>query len=408
MQRTPQETPHDKARVLLIYNTMIPSVYLCGHCQMTELASQGLIDYQSCTDRRLTNACLNWADVVLIGRMDNMQTLRLVRRLKQAGKYLIYILDDDLLNVPAGMRSAPHYQQEDIRRSIREIIRLCDAMLSPSPRLLGMYAADKRQLLTEEPAIEPVAYPAHDPAQPVKIGFAGSIDHKSELEAMLYTALRRVKDIYGDRVQLEFFGFQPAFAKELDIRMLPYCDSYDAYRRQMNDLHWDIGLAPLPTSDFHACKHYNKFTEYSAAGVVGIYSAKPPYDRLQTKGLPGLFCPDDPEAWVKAICQLVEDAPQREKLRQEACRLAQGPFSVQGVADSLARDAQDILAYRAPVSNRNYHLCIERIWGLFTRGWRFVKRHGVHAPAVAVQKIQEKLGKHRPANFDQSKDKGAC
>lgn len=190
--------------------------------------------------------------------------------------------------------------------------------------------------------------------------------------------------------------------------MLPYCDSYDAYRRQMNDLRWDIGLAPLPTSDFHACKHYNKFTEYSAAGVVGIYSAKPPYDRLQTKGLPGLFCPDDPEAWVEAICQLVEDAPLREGLRQEACRLAQGPFSVRGVADSLARDAQDTLAYRAPRSTRNYHLFIERIWGLFMRGWRFLKRYGIHAPVVAVQKIQEKLWKHRPADFDHSNDKGAC
>ncbi len=137
MQRTPQATPHTLTHVLLIYQVMIPSVYLCGHCQMTELAAQGQIDYRSCTERKLTNACLNWADVVLIGRLDGMQTLRLVCRLKQAGKYLIYILDDDLLNVPDGMRSAPHYQQEDIRRSIREIIRLCDAMLSPSPGSLG-------------------------------------------------------------------------------------------------------------------------------------------------------------------------------------------------------------------------------------------------------------------------------
>ncbi len=408
MQRTPQATPHTLAHVLLIYQVMIPSVYLCGHCQMTELAAQERIDYRSCTERKLTNSCLNWADVVLIGRMDGTQTLRLVRRLKQAGKYLIYILDDDLLNVPDGMRSAPHYQQEDIRRSIREIIRLCDAMLSPSPQLLRMYAAAKRQLLTEEPAIEPIAYLPGDPAQPVKIGFAGSVDHKSELEAMLYTALQRVKAIYGDRVQLEFFGFQPAFARELDIRILPYCDSYDAYRRQMNGLHWDIGLAPLPTSDFHACKHYNKFTEYSAAGVVGIYSAKPPYDRLQDKRVPGLFCPDDPDAWVEAICHLIDDMPLRERLRQEACRLTRGPFSVRGVADSLARDAQDILAYRAPSSARNYHLCIERMGGLFMRAWRFLKRNGIHAPAVAVRKIQEKLGRHHPAASIHSKDKGAC
>ena len=84
--------------------------------------------------------------------MPSRQSRRLAERLCKAGKYLIYILDDDLLNIPEGIASAKHYWQPGVQRNIREIMGMSHAILSPSPLLLEKYAVDGRVgLLTREP-----------------------------------------------------------------------------------------------------------------------------------------------------------------------------------------------------------------------------------------------------------------
>ena len=101
-------------RVLLLYRTtivnpvMIPSVRLCGHLQMQALADAGEIEYRESSIDKLVGMDISWPDIVLLGRLDTRAELRLARRLKRAGKYLIYIMDDDLLNVPQSMSSASH------------------------------------------------------------------------------------------------------------------------------------------------------------------------------------------------------------------------------------------------------------------------------------------------------------
>lgn len=315
--------------VLLIYRTMIPSVRLCGHCQMEELSRQGHLEYRAQKGIKLRRTDLNWADIVLLGRLDNWYEYRLTKMLKEAGKYVIYIIDDDLLNIPPEISSAAHYQREDVKKHIRGMIELSDAILSPSPILLEKYAVDdRRALIIEEPAIDPVPYKPHDPDKPVKIGFAGSIDRVGDVENILGDALKRIKCKYEDKVEFEFFGAIPSFADEIDAKTIPYCDGYDAYRKRLNELEWDIGLAPMPDTPFHACKHYNKFVEYSAAGIATIFSNKYPYIRLMNMGAPGLFCENDSFAWYEALEQLITNSEKREQLRKEAILYAKNKMSI--------------------------------------------------------------------------------
>ena len=42
-----------KSHVFLIYKAMIPSVMLCGHCQIEELAAQDLIEYRHACVRKV-------------------------------------------------------------------------------------------------------------------------------------------------------------------------------------------------------------------------------------------------------------------------------------------------------------------------------------------------------------------
>ena len=330
--------------MLLIYRALTPSIRLCGHCQMAYLAEQGRLEYRAVQEMRLAAADIDWADIVLLGRLDSWYEHRLTRMARGAGKYLAYILDDDLLNIPPEVTSARYYGQREIQGHIRAMIELSDAIVSPSPLLLEKYAPGKGAIQVEEPAVDPVEYRPRPAGEPVKIGFAGSIDRIGDVEDVLRDALLRIADAYGDGVRFEFLGAAPDFAQRLGARCVPYCEDYDAYRRALNALQWDIGLAPMPDTPFHACKHYNKFSEYAAAGIVGVFSDVCPYTRIRT-AFPGcgVFCENTPESWVRALSGLIGDHEGREDLRRRAIQCARTSLSI-------PRSAEGLLAALPPLS----------------------------------------------------------
>lgn len=393
-----QQQEKRQNHVLLIHRKMIPSIRLCGHCQLEYLAREGKLEYRAIQEMKLKNSDLNWADVVLLGRLDSWYEYQLTKKLHEAGKYLIYIIDDDLLNIPPEISSAAYYGQKEIQGYIRGMIEMSDAILSPSPLLLEKYAVNgRRAIQIEEPAIDPVPYKPHDPGKSVKIGFAGSIDRTGDIEGILKDALIRIKREYGDKVQFEFFGAIPSFAKEIDARCIPYCDSYDEYRKTLNSLEWDIGLAPMPDTPFHACKHYNKFVEYAAAGIVGVFSDVEPYKRIKRFRDARILCGNFPQGWYESMRTLIDEDGQREAYRQKALSLAENDFSIAATAEALEKkicglakeckavpdktiSLEDIrhkyFIYEIKIRIKAYgvHGCIKKAFGMFLKRLQIVLR----------------------------------
>ena len=375
-------------RVLLVYRELIPSIRLCGHCQLESLAKRGIIEYRAVQEMSLSVADMNWAEIAVLGRLDSWYELQIARRLHRSGRYVIYILDDDLLNISPDVSSAAFYAQPEVRENILGMIGESDALLTPSPLLAEKYARDGRvALMTEEPALDPVPYAAHDPSGPVKIGFAGSIDRKGDLDRLLREALLRVRDRYGERVRFEFFGAKPDFIPALNARHIPYCDSYDVYRKTLDACAWDIGLAPLAASEFNACKHYNKFCEYAAAGIVGIYSDCMPYTRIPDRALYGRFCSNMPEDWYDAICALIEDREAREACRERCCACAAGPLNVDAVADALWRDLTPLAEHLRLRQIPGNSLKMLKLHNVRLRAADILGRYGWKTPFVAAKKV---------------------
>lgn len=325
-----------KKRVLHLYKELIPSARLCGHCQLEALTAQGLIEYRHYPVKSVRKEALDWAEIVVLCRLDNTYEHRLAQLLKRSGKYIIYVLDDDLLNVPAELSSGAYYASPEIQTNIRRMIALSNAMISPSPLLLEKYAGNARKgILLEEPAIAPVQYMPHDPEKPVRIGFAGSIDRTGDIDGILREALFRIKDEYGKNVEFVFYGAIPSWAAGIGAQCVPYSDAYDAYRETMNALQMDIGLAPMPDTDFHACKHYNKFIEYAAANTVGIFSAVSPYDRISTLFGWELLCDNTSDSWYGMIKKLLDQPVLLDKLKRRVATLAETQFSTLASAQTL-------------------------------------------------------------------------
>ena len=336
-----------KLRFLLTYAGEFPSVQLCASAQLEELAKQELLDYRAMSYHKVSAKDLNWADCVILGRSDSWYERKLAKKAKQAGKYVAYLIDDDLLNVPENLLSADHFSRKDIRKNIQDMILLSDMILSPSPVLLEKYApaeSGRKGILVEEPALLPVQYTPWDTDRPVQIGFAGSLDRVDDIEHILKEALLRIKKEYGNRVSFSFFGAIPSFAAQLDAKTIPFCESYETYLQTLNGLSWDIGLAPMPDTAFHSCKHYIKFIEYSAAGVVGIYSHTGPYLRLKKWPDCALFCENTAEDWYQAIKALLDDPGMREQMRKNASLSCAKDLNLHTVAADYYRQMMACMA----------------------------------------------------------------
>lgn len=359
---------------------------------MEELHRQGLLEYRAKQLMQVTREDLQWAEVVLVGRADSWYEYRLVRRLRSAGKVIAYILDDDLLNISHVSKSASYFQRPEIRKSINRILGLSDALISPSPVLLKKYAPSTRKqlgLLTEEPSVHVGIYEQHDPMQPVRIGFAGSVDRTQDIETILKDALVRIKSEYGSRVEVQFYGAVPSYAEALDAKVIPYCDSYEEYKRTLNGLGWDIGLAPMPDTEFHACKHYNKYVEYAGAGILGVYSDVAPYTRLKARSGVGLFVENSSNGWYAAIRSLIEDRERLETMRKQVHEDAQSALSIQSVAAEYWHQLAQIVPESVPEDRTMYHIFLYKIEHFVWKAVSFLNHYRFRSVHMLLEKLKK-------------------
>lgn len=369
---------HFLPRVLMIARRMTPSQRLCGHEQLRALCESGYIEYQFCETAKLTASLLAWADTLLIARGDNALELAAMRQAKAAGRLVGYMLDDDLPGVPESLPCAAHYGDRQVRKSIRSLIECADFLLSPSPVLLEKYGTGKETVRIEEPAVQSVVFVPHDEDAPVVIGFAGSADRFADVQDILGDVLPEIAKT--ENVRFEFIGAQPELAEKLGAACLPYFADYQEYRIRLNGRKWDIGLAPMPDSEFARCKHYNKFIEYAASGACCVMSALPPYTRLDEPGFPGVFCENTKEAWTSALRSLIHDRPRLEKMRMEASNLAHSRFSISQTAQELLLSAPAFLSHIAPQENTRFSLAGAKVTAAAQRAAEMARRSRKESP----------------------------
>lgn len=317
--------------VLITSTTFIPSVILCGHCQMDYLEKLDELKYRFIISHFTKKEDVEWADIIIFLRSDSDIDAYISKIAKKAGKHLVYVMDDDLLNVPSYLSSAPYYSLPSTKKNIKTIMSNCNTFLTPSRVLLEKYGKlFKRSFLIDEPSLNIID--KKEKNEKLKIGFAGSIDRSEDIQKILKEAIEIIHDKYKDQVQIEFMGAKPDFVDELGLTHLPYQDGYDAYTAFMSRCNWDIGLAPMPSSEFHRCKYINKYVEYSSFGIVGIYSNVEPYIYGITDKNNGLLVENNTKDWVDAISLLIEDNGLRNKISENCLNIAKNEYSLNKLA----------------------------------------------------------------------------
>lgn len=214
-----------------------------------------------------------------------------------------------------------HRNAEDIiyANFMEELLGYCVAITSTTPYLAKLYGERYGKPYHVLPnCLQPSFWADRERENDtLTIGVCGGSSHYADWR-LVDDALRRVAREFP--VKITVGGYLPDYLDRKGITYIPwgpYEDLPDMVRQ------FDIGLCPLPKTEFNMCKSGIKALEYMASardvqgkqgGVAVLASNMPVYRRVVNNKSNGLLVNDD--EWYEAIKTVIEDEFLRWKLQQ--------------------------------------------------------------------------------------------
>ncbi|MBD2864804.1 glycosyltransferase [Paenibacillus oceani] len=385
----------DKTNVLAYSFREIPSATVGVIKPLKTLMINKIINFRYANSLQVSKEDILWADVVICIRGTEAIELKIIEECRRIGKFTIYFLDDDLLSVPKTANSFDYFNMEAIQNNIKVILSNCALLWTTNSNIQDKYKRFTNDtIVIDAPALLIDTMPVFNGKdKPIRIGFAGGIDHNRFLNTLLEPVIRNIIEKYSDSVQIEFFGARPDFIKKNDnIHHIPFADDYSEYVNVIKSREWDIGLAPLEDSEFHKCKYFNKYLEYGAIGAAGIYSNHQPFTFIVKDGFNGVLVENTIHEWTIGIERLIENPKLRQSIREQSYIQLKDSFTVEKIAITLTKYIVELTTYRAPLileKDIRYKKVSENT--LLYKIKAIIKAHGTSSFGIIMKKIYLKI-----------------
>lgn len=307
------------SEILLISHARIPTVRLLEQI-LSHVAASCDGTLRSRTMANLSLADLRPRTVPLFARVDSIPSHRLAMLMHKVGIGYWYYLDDNFWELDPGSEIGQYYRDPGVQRRLEELLEHADRILVSTTalrdylhrfgdRVVQIDSFFDFSLVPELPAM-PSARPF------IRGGFASSADRGVDLLPVLpdlLTALDR-----NDKFEFELIGPDfDAIEPHPRIRRFPVLTDYESYVRFQLDRQWDFAIAPLSGVRSNIYKTDNKYREYAALGIPGIYQESLPYESV-VDGETGLIVSDEGRSWLDAIDLYVTSPELRQKVRTQA------------------------------------------------------------------------------------------
>jgi glycosyltransferase involved in cell wall biosynthesis len=260
-----------------------------------------------------------------------------LRLLVEAGRPYLFYLDDNFWEIEGATPLAHYYRHPSVRRALNEAVRHAHRVVVHSPELAQFLAGFNSAIEVLPPffdfgLIEDVR---PEPSDEIRIGFAGSLLRVVDLE-IIQPIVAPLLEAHP-RIVFEFAGVIPRdTAASERLRFFPHVPDYDTYIRFQAARGWAIGLAPLLDTEANRCKTDNKYREYGACRIAGLYSAIVPYRHSVRNGETGLLLGNSPSEWLEAVTGLITDHERRSSIGEMAFQDVHSRYKVESVAPQWA------------------------------------------------------------------------
>ena len=334
------------AKILVECPQLISSVRVGVLEALIPLEQKGICSVRYRDTKDITRNDIQWCDCLVCVRGCEYPTLRIIQAAKRAGRFLVYFLDDDLLEIPLGNESTKYYSDNKIKCYMLKILSLCDVLWAVNIQIIEKYKCwCPRTILCRVPA--QIQKEPQTAKGVTHVLYAGSVDHSGLVREKLSPAVLRILNDFPDQVHFTFIGADPGIRHTPGITYYPYFESYEEYRTVLKQSKFTIGLAPSYNTPFYACKYYNKFIEYSSYGIAGIYEHVMPYTQIvdETNGLWG---GPTSEEWYVALRNAICSPIKTYCVAQAAQCLLKEKFSPDVVTAELTQQMPEIISYFAP------------------------------------------------------------
>ena len=268
-------------------------------------------------------------DAVLVYREAALVGPEVVERIAARRKPIIYQLDDPLY-VPYRSPWSGWLSYLKFFGKIRRIAAMSSVVIVNSSHhreYLAPYASNIWQIPS---VVDGDLYRPEErrPANgTVCIGWSGSATTVQNLQVIA----QPVRELAGrDDVRIQLVGVEGQPFPGVDAVALPW-----QAETEVEDLHrLDVGLLPVPVSEWNKRKFFMKLVQYMALGIPAVATPIGSNPDVVEHGRTG-FLASTPEEWVEHLERLVSDHDLRTEMGDRAAEVAHRKYTLQANADRI-------------------------------------------------------------------------
>lgn len=358
------------------------------------LKKKSICDVRFVQTKDITNEDVQWCDILICVRGCEMPSMRLVQAAKKAGRYIVYFLDDDLLNVPTESGSSTYFSDPSFQTNLKQCLTLSDCLWVVNPLVGEKYSQFCPNWFCSSVALDIEKLKENHAVSDgiFRILYAGSVDHEYVIQKYLVPAIQNVNKTRKQQVEFVFVGANPKILDVDNVFHYQFFSDYEQYVSFVQKWNFSLGLAPVMDSEFHQCKYYNKFVEYTINGMAGIYSDLLPYRGIVQHGDTGYLCENSVQSWTDAIIYAIEHQAEIIKIQHRAVSFLKENLEAEKVAKGILSGIPQLETYHAP-QNARFRIPNMKVLFYLERLRFLCRTEGIRTVYLVPQKAWKKLMK---------------
>lgn len=314
-------------KVLAIIPGWIPSTFLQIINPLTALYMKGLIDLNIQYEFMAHESQINWADIVVFCRNIEPLANKWLDIMNNESKPFIYDLDDNFFELPDKDAFGKYINLLPQKAMLNRYVKEASRVRVYSNSLQETIKKYNNNCVYRTPPLDWSKFKQNKKRkEKIQIAYATSRKH-DELYLIFLPAMLRILDKYENIIEVSFWGYLPhQFKGRRNIKFFPFNHDYEAFVKKFSAYSIDIGLAPLYNDLFHQSKTNNKFREYAASRIAGVYSNVGVYQEV-VNNKTGMLVSNNESDWYDAISLLIENSEKRESIKNEAFNYIKKSYS---------------------------------------------------------------------------------
>jgi glycosyltransferase involved in cell wall biosynthesis len=333
------DKPESLTGILLLSEQKIATVRLIEQV-LGEYCSSAGIELDSRTISRMTPEALQPGVLPIFCRTSDERSYAWMRELTLAKWPFLYYIDDDFWSLDKATELGRYYGHLFVQSTLAFAMRKSLITLASTSYLAAKLARFEADVRVMTPHVHPYLFEStvslgeRGRKGRIRLGFASNISRLDDISFLLpelENLLRQNPDW-----EIDFVGVTPDINRAAgNVNFLPYQDDYYSYVDLIRDRKWDLVLSPLLDTESARSKTNNKYREFAAIGVPGVFSGVGAYKEV-VDGELGIVVENTAEAWRAGILRLAGDAELRKTIARNAQADARNRYALGHVVEEWA------------------------------------------------------------------------